>query len=149
MYPQMIKDYIDQSIDEDGMIDSGIKGVKFFKISHPILCSPAIYEPSIVAIVSGAKEAILNGKRYVYDSNKYMCCSMAMPLETGTPTASSDNPLLGIYISLDTQIMTQLVLELESVIRGIDKTLVEAVPVGFALSDWDNGFSEALLRLYN
>ncbi|MCP4061488.1 MAG: AraC family transcriptional regulator, partial [Pseudoalteromonas sp.] len=45
-----------------GLIETGIKGVQLFKVTHAMRCAPAVYEPCIVAIVSGAKEAILDGK---------------------------------------------------------------------------------------
>ncbi len=96
------------------MVETGVKGVKLFRVTESVRCAPAVYEPIVVAIVSGAKEAILDGKSYLYDSSKYMCCAMSMPVEAGTPSASPDNPLLGVYISLDTKVMTQLAIEMES-----------------------------------
>ena len=38
---------------------------------------------------------------------------MSMPVEAGTPKASPDNPLLGVFISLDTRVMTELAIEME------------------------------------
>lgn len=75
-------------------METGVKGVRLF-------CAPAVYEPTVVVIVSGAKEAIMDGTRYVYDSRHYMCCPMLMPVEAGMPDAPPDNPLLGVTISLD------------------------------------------------
>ena len=78
------------------MVETGVKGVQLFRVTESLRCAPAVYEPTVVAIVNGAKEAILDGKTYVYDSSQYMCCAMSMPVEAGTPTASPDNPLLGV-----------------------------------------------------
>lgn len=72
-------------------METGVKGVRLF-------CAPAVYEPTVVVIVSGAKEAIMDGTRYVYDSRHYMCCPMSMPVEAGMPDAPPDNPLLGVTI---------------------------------------------------
>ena len=129
------------------MVDTGVKGVKLFRVTNSVRCAPAVYEPTVVAIVSGAKEAILDGKRYVYDSSQYMCCSMSMPVEAGTPTASPDNPLLGVYISLDTKVMTELAIEMESAAGAIRKPQGGSLPPGFALAHWDDAFTDALLRL--
>lgn len=85
---------IEGRIYEDGLMETGVKGVRLF-------CAPAVYEPTVVVIVSGAKEAIMDGTRYVYDSRHYMCCPMLMPVEAGMPDAPPDNPLLGVTISLD------------------------------------------------
>lgn len=129
------------------MIETGIKGVQIFRVTTALRCAPAIYEPTVVAIVNGAKEAVLDGKSHVYDSSQYMCCTMTMPVEAGTPTASPENPLLGVYISLDTRIMTELAIEMESAGGTVHKPRENKLPQGLALAHWDDSFTEALLRL--
>ncbi|WP_247664709.1 AraC family transcriptional regulator [Pseudoalteromonas sp. MMG010] len=129
------------------MVETSVKGVQLFRITSPLNCAPAVYEPTIVAIVSGAKEAILDGKRYIYNNNQYMCCSMSMPVEAGTPTASPENPLLGVYISLDTKVMTELAIAMEGAVGVFRKPEGASLPPGFSLSHWDDAFTEALYRL--
>ncbi len=51
---------------------------------------------------------------------------MTMPVEAGTPKASPDNPLLGVYISLDTRVMTELAIEMESAAGVIKSQLAES-----------------------
>jgi AraC-like DNA-binding protein/uncharacterized Zn-binding protein involved in type VI secretion len=147
MSKQQIKQLVENRINKDGMVETGITGVQLFRVTDPLPCAPAVYEPIVVAIVNGAKEAILDGKRYVYDGSQYMCCAMSMPVEAGAPTASPDNPLLGVYISLDTRLMTELALEMESASGAIQRPRNNALPQGLALAHWDNAFTEALLRL--
>ena len=147
MSKQQIKKLIEQRTQSEGLVDSGVKGVQLFRVSEPVRCAPAIYQPSIVAIVSGTKEAILDGQRYEYGSDKYMCCPMSMPVEAGTPRASAETPLLGVYISLDTRVMTELAIELERVSPAIRPPTSNPPPHGLTLADWDNAFTEALLRL--
>ncbi len=147
MSKQYIKQFIENKVIEDGMIETGIEGVKLFRVTQPVQCAPAVYQPVVVAIVNGSKEAILDGKRHIYDSSQYMCCSLSMPVEAGTPNASPENPLLGVYISLDTKVMSTLVLEMESAAGVFSKAKSSALPQGFSLAHWDNAFTEALLRL--
>ena len=147
MSKKLIKQLIESRVNEDGMFDTGVKGVKLFRVTNSVRCAPAIYEPTVIAIVSGAKEAILDGKSYVYDNSQYMCCSMSMPVEAGTPSASPDNPLLGVYISLDTKVMTELAIEMESATGAIRKPQGGSLPPGVALAHWDDTFTDALLRL--
>lgn len=147
MKKEQIKQLIENRISQDGMLETGVKGVQLFRVTKPIRCSPAVYEPTVIAIVNGAKEAILDGEKYVYDSSRYMCCSMSMPIEAGTPTASPDNPLLGVYISLDTSVMTTLAIEMESATGAIRKPKSSELPRGLALAQWDDTFTDALLRL--
>ncbi|MDC7224392.1 MAG: AraC family transcriptional regulator [Spirochaetales bacterium] len=147
MSKERIKQIIENRVKADGLVDTGVKGVQLFRVSEPHRCAPAVYEPAVVAIVSGAKEAILDGTSYVYDSSRYMCCSLSMPVEAGTPTASPENPLLGVYISLDTRVMTELTIERESAAGAIRQPKGGPLPQGLALALWDDRFTDALLRL--
>ena len=147
MSKEQIRHIIETRVTEDGMVDTGVKGVQLFRVTESLRCAPAVYEPTLVAIVSGAKEAILDGKSYVYDSSQYMCCAMSMPVEAGTPTASPDNPLLGVQIALDTRVMTELAIEMESASGAIRRPKSGPLPQGFALAHWDDAFTDALLRL--
>ncbi len=147
MTKQKIKQYLENNLTESGIRETGVKGVKLFRVTDSLRCAPVIYEPCVVAIVSGTKEAILDGQSYVYDSNNYLCCSMSMPAEAGAPTASPDNPLLGVLISLDKRTMTELAIEMESAGGAIRTPKSGPLPKGLTLAGWDETFAEALLRL--
>ena len=84
MSKEQIKQLIEDRTDQDGLTETGIEGVRLFRATQPIPCVPAVYEPSVVAIVSGAKEAVLDRHRYVYDNSRYLCCPMSMPVKAGT-----------------------------------------------------------------
>ncbi|TCL08745.1 AraC family transcriptional regulator [Shimia isoporae] len=147
MSKDQIKSIIERVVRDEGLFETGVSGVQLFRVATPMPCVPAVYEPSVVAIVSGAKEAVLDGERHVYDSERYMCCSMSMPAEAGTPEASPEAPLLGVSISLDTRVMTELAIEMENAGGGLRTPKGGAVPQGVALAHWDAEFSDALLRL--
>ena len=147
MSRERIARLIDDLVDEDGLTDVGVKGVQLFRVTEPVRCAPAVYEPSVVAITSGVKEAILDGRSYVYDRSRYLCCAISMPVDAGTPTASPDNPLLGVQISLDTKVMTELAIEMEHAAGAIRAPRSGPLPQGIALARWDEAFTDALLRL--
>jgi len=147
MNKKLIKQLIESKMGEDGVIDTNIKGVQLFRVTQPMRCAPAVYEPCVVAIVSGAKEAILDGKHYIYDESQYMCCPMSMPVEAGTPKASPDVPLLGVKISLDTKVMTELTIEMATTTGVIQKQRSTVTSQGLVTARWDDIFSDALLRL--
>ncbi|MDP5252924.1 MULTISPECIES: AraC family transcriptional regulator [unclassified Vibrio] len=142
-----IKHLVERLITDDGMFETGIKGVSLFRVTHAIPCAPAVYEPAVVVILNGKKEAILDGEHYLYDNRQYMCCTISLPVEAGTPQASPDDPLLGVYISLDTQVMTELAIEMESTAGALKRPKSGSQPPGMALANWDDTFSDALLRL--
>lgn len=147
MSQELIKQLIKYRTPTAGIIETNIKGLQLFRVTDAIQCAPAIYEPTLIAIVSGTKEAILDSKRYAYDKHRYMCCTMSMPVEAGTPEATPDNPLLGVLIALDTKVMTELTIEMESAAGAIRSPKLGAHPQGLTLARWGQSFTEALLRL--
>ncbi len=147
MSRERIKQFIEAKVSTDGVFETGVKGVQLFRVSHSMRCAPAVYEPTVIAIVNGAKEAILDGRHFVYDDSQYMCCAVSLPVEAGTPNASPDKPLLGVSVSLETRVMTELTVEMEGASRATRKPKAEELPPGFVLADWDEEFSDALWRL--
>jgi len=147
MTKQIIKTIIARRTETDGLIETGVPGVRLFRASTPIPCAPAIYEPSIIAIVGGAKEAVLDGKRFVYDDSRYLCCPVSMPLQAGTPNAAPDNPLLGVYITLNPRVLTELILEMDAAGARVAPHGAKPPEQGIAFANWDPAFADALLRL--
>lgn len=147
MVQEQIKHLIEGRIHQDGLMETGVKGVKVFRAVNPVPCAPVVYEPSVIAIVSGSKEAVLDGERYVYDNSRYMCCPMSMPVKAGTSTASTETPLFGVYISLDPRGMGELAMEMENAGDTLRTDKRGLRGQGIRLSPWDDAFSDALLRL--
>ncbi|MFY0660040.1 MAG: AraC family transcriptional regulator [Shimia sp.] len=146
MSKDQIKDLIESRLPEAGLVDTALKGVQLFRVTEAMPCVPAIYEPTVVAILSGTKEAVLDGKRHAYSSDKYLLCPMTMPVEAGTPQASEAIPLLGVVITLDPRTMRELTLEIETADGGT-RPAQRSAPSALALSSWDVGFTQALQRL--
>ncbi|MCF2903583.1 AraC family transcriptional regulator [Octadecabacter sp. CECT 8868] len=146
MSSKQIKTLIERHLPEAGLVDTALKGVQLYRVTDAMPCAPAVYEPTVVAIVSGVKEAVLDGERHVYDSSRYMCCPMTMPVEAGAPQASPEDPLIGALIALDGRVMTELSIEIETSTSSIRKP-DGAAPQGLTLARWDADFTQALLRL--
>src|SRR5690606_38628774 len=147
MKRQEIKRLVDAKIRDEGRVETGVKGVELFRVTTALRCAPAVYEPMIIAILSGEKEAILAGEKHTYDASHYMCCTMSMPVEAGTPKASPNNPLLGVQISLDRSVLTKLAIEMESAPGAIRPAKGRTPPKALTLAPWDDAFTDALLRL--
>lgn len=147
MIQDQIKHFIKGRTRKDGLTETGVAGVKLFRATQAVPCAPAVYEPSVVAIASGTKEAVLDGARYVYDSSQYMLCPMSMPVKAGTPAASPEHPLYGVYISLNPRVMSELAIEMENAGSAVRRSNGGPVSQAIRLAHWDEAFSEALLRL--
>ncbi len=146
MNKDQIKDLIERRLPKAGLVDTALKGVQLFRVTEAMPCVPAVYEPTVVAILSGSKEAVLEGEHHVYGSDKYLLCPMTLPVEAGTPLASKDDPLLGVVITLEPRMMRELTMEIEAAAGG-NKQLRDGAPSALALASWDSGFTQALLRL--
>ncbi len=146
MSKEQIKDLIERHLSEVGLVDTALKGVQLFRVTEAMPCVPAVYEPTVVAILSGTKEAVLDGNHHVYGSDKYLLCPMTLPVEAGTPQASKETPLLGVLIALDPRIMRALTMEIETTAGG-NRQSRGGTPSALALASWDFGFTQALLRL--
>ena len=147
MIKDQLKQIITDTVTRDGLTETGIKGVRFFRATDAVPCTPAVYEPCVVAIVSGVKEVVLDGHRHVYDHETYMCCPISLPVQAGTPLASKDNPLLGVILSLDTQMLAELTLDMDRAAGVIRAPSQGPLPTGFKIAPWDDGFSQAMARL--
>ncbi len=132
---------------KDGLTETGVNGVRLFRATAPLPCAPAVYEPSVIAIVSGTKEAVLDGERFVYDNSRYLCCPMSMPVQAGTPAASPEAPLYGVYVALDPRVMTEMIIDMED--AGDSVPMAKGAPPvqGVRFAHWDEAFSDALFRL--
>lgn len=131
---------------EESLMETALKGVQFFRVTEPVPCVPAVYEPTVVAILGGTKEAVLDGHHHVYDSGKYLLCPMTLPVEAGSPQASPENPLLGVMIALEPRVMRELALEIGTAAGG-NRQAWGKTASALALASWDTGFTQALLRL--
>lgn len=95
-----------------GYTQSSLFGVRFMRADHRLKQIPVLYEPSIVIVCQGQKVGYLANKTYHYDAQQYMVLSVPLPFVSET-YASEDEPLLAISISLDFEVISQLLLSLE------------------------------------
>ena len=146
MSKQRIKDLIERRLPEPGLVDTALKSIQLFRVTEAMPCVPAVYEPTVVAILSGTKEAVLDGEHHIYDSDKYLLCPMTLPVEAGTPHASEETPLLGVVITLEPRMLRALTMEIE-LVAGADRQYRGDAPSALALASWDAGFTKALQRL--
>lgn len=147
MSKDRIRQLIADQTDRDGLTETGIEGVRLFRATQAIPCVPAVYDPCVVAIVSGAKEAVLDGQRFLYDERHYLCCPMSLPVKAGTPSATTKDPLYGVLVSLNQRVMTEITLEMAYAQSALPSAKGELRAQGIKLAKWDVAFSEALLRL--
>jgi len=146
MSKEQIKDLIERRLPGAGLFETALRGVQLFRVTEAMPCVPAVYEPTVVAILSGTKKAVLDGEHHVYGSDQYLLCPMTLPVEAGAPQASEADPLLGVVIALEPRMMRELTMEIETAAGG-NRQSRGGAPSALALASWDAGFTQALLRL--
>jgi len=95
-------------ITDGGSSESRLEGVRLFKSTYPIPRKPMVYDPGICIVVQGHKIGYLGGQKFRYDANNYLVTSVTMPFECET-FASPEEPLLGLYIDIDTSQLHDLI----------------------------------------
>ncbi len=98
-------------ITRDGFSPSAVPGVDFMRATTSTPRRPIVYTPRIVVMAQGRKCVWLGDESFVYDANNYLVLSVPMPLECQT-TASEEEPLLGLAITVDPILVGELMLEM-------------------------------------
>ena len=147
MEKQRIHKRIERLAAAEGITETGLEGVRLFRVTQPVERIPAVYSPSICAIVQGTKRAYFNGTLHEYNSDHILCCTMPMPIEAEVPHATPEAPVLGMLLSLDTQIMSETAIELLSVRGAVHNAKGGEATPGLAVAKWDDQFTGAISRL--
>ncbi|MCE5280643.1 MAG: AraC family transcriptional regulator [Deltaproteobacteria bacterium] len=132
-------------ITDGGSSESRLKGVRFFKSTHPIPRKPLVYDPGICIIAQGHKIGYLGDRRFQYDANNYLVVSVTMPFECET-FASPDEPLLGLYIDVDMAQLHDLIGRL-GVQTEIGNPGENGLPRGIGPAVMDEAMADATHRL--
>jgi AraC-like DNA-binding protein len=129
----------------DGLYESRLKGVRFFKETRPIRRKPMVYDPGICIIAQGQKTGYLGGRKFQYDANHYLVTSVTMPFECEA-FASPEKPLRGLFIDIDRAQLHDLIgrLELQTEITGISE---KGLPRGIGPAVMDDDMADATTRL--
>ena len=138
---------VEQHTPAEGLSDTGLEGFQLFRVTQPVERTPAVYSPSICVILQGSKHAYLGGEELIYNREGYLCCTMPVPVEAEVPLATPEEPVLGILLSLESRILTELLVELEtSADMGHEPREVVQDP-GIKVVPWDEPFTDAILSL--
>lgn len=130
---------------DDGLFESGLKGVRLFKETKPLPRQPLIYDPGICIIAQGQKTGYLGGRTFQYDANHYLVTTVTMPFECEA-FASPEKPLRGLFIDIDMAQLNDLIgrlgLELE-----IESHREKGLPRGIGPAVMDDDMADATARL--
>ena len=142
-----IRKLIDRLTPTEGICETGIEGVTTFRISRPLRRTPGVYSPGVCMLVSGSKKVYLDDKAHVYDAERYFCCTVPMPVEAEISYASKDDPLLGMFITLESTVLSELAIEFEAATAASRSMAENRFGLGLAIVEKDHRFDEAVCKL--
>ncbi len=113
-----------------------VEGVEVSRVSKSVPRAPVVYQPKILIVGQGRKQAYLGGEVYRYDAYNYLVLSVPLPAECETE-ASPEEPLLLLAISVDPTMLGEMLLEMDEPLsqdgptpRGISSTPMTEEPGG-------------------
>ena len=96
---------------DEGYSRTCMKEVKLLRVNEPMPHTPVLYEPCIVIVLQGKKTALMGGQAFIYDAGHYLVVSVPLPFTSQT-TASQEEPLLAMSVSLDISLIAELIIEM-------------------------------------
>ena len=109
---------IEKHAPNNGVTQSVLNNVLFFRESQSQGRVPLVYEPALIIAAQGSKNIYLEGKKYKYGAGNFLALFMPMAIECEIVNVSDKKPLLGVGIRLDRQRLTKLLLKMD----GLDQT---------------------------
>jgi len=142
-----IRKLIEELTPTEGVRETGIEGVQLFRVSRAINRTPAVYSPGICMLVNGSKRAYLGDQVHIYKPGNYFCCTMPMPIEAEIPSASPEEPVLGMLMTLESSTLTEIAIEFEATSAPARSVTAHEFAPGLAVVARDDRFNEAVFRL--
>jgi AraC-like DNA-binding protein len=99
---------VNKLFNNDGIHDTFLNDVKIYTTSKYDPVSPFIYDVCLILVLQGKKIGHLADNTLIYDSRNYLVVPTTLPLECETH-ASKEEPFIGLIISLDKQIMNDII----------------------------------------
>ncbi|MEO0322727.1 MAG: AraC family transcriptional regulator [Myxococcota bacterium] len=130
-----------------GRSKTPIEGLELFRIEEPIPRLPSVSPASMCCIVQGQKRAYLGGVAHTYDEDHYLCATLSLPVEAEVVVATSDEPVLGVLLDLDSRVMAETLVAYEAAARAAVPTATKPLSPGLAVAQVDERFAKALARL--
>lgn len=112
---KLMQQYVDQKAlhSLEGIIETEIPGVYFYRSSTGNQRQPFVYQSGVIVLGQGRKNIYLGNQPVQYGPDEYLVVGVPMPLECEA-FADNNEPLLGLSIDIDPQVLHRIVNKLES-----------------------------------
>jgi AraC-like DNA-binding protein len=86
---------------------TALPSVRILRSDRALSRTPVLYDPGIVIVCQGRKKGYFGDALYLYDERHYLAVSAPVPFTMETE-ATSDHPLLALYLHLDFAMAAEL-----------------------------------------
>lgn len=122
-----------------------LPGVTIFRATNRALRGPNMLDPCLIIIGQGSKTGYLGNETFPFNEGNYLVLSQPLPFECAT-MASPDAPVLGVSVSVNRELLYELVSKVET--RPCDPKNDIAEPLrGMGSAPLDKEMSLAVERL--
>ena len=96
-----------------------------------------VYQPSLCAILQGAKVSRVGDRTYRYDAGKCLITSLDVPVRAEIVTASKEHPYTAIIVNIDPAVVAELLIAHPPAATGVETTApaLSVHPLSSALID--------------
>jgi AraC-type DNA-binding domain-containing proteins len=108
-----MKDLLMELLPVDMNLETKINGVNLVRRENAYQPKPLLYKPEIIILAQGRKNVYLGDRRYTYDANNYFVLTVPLPVICEAIIKPGE-PLLGIVIKLDPQVIGEILSEMGS-----------------------------------
>ncbi|MDF7674462.1 AraC family transcriptional regulator [Acetobacteraceae bacterium ESL0709] len=124
-----------------GSYPSPIPGLALFRREKTREACACLYRPGIVMVCQGAKQMMIDGKTFRYDSSHMLAVALDLPASSQIIEATLETPCLGLSLDLERSMLIETASQLPPLHH--EKTASSSVATGEVTPP----FLEALLRL--
>lgn len=106
-----------QLMPQESTIDTGVTGVRIFRIDQPFPRTPYAYDSEILFLGQGVKRAFLGDEIYTYDCSRYLVLPVPMPISCDG-VCEPGSPIVGMTVAVDPIEIGGLVVEIDRMPAG-------------------------------
>lgn len=106
-----IRDIILRNIPGVGNYPTSINGVRIVRRNNPTEFMRCFYNPSCILVLQGLKHMLYGNENLVYTKGQYVVSCTDIPVSSRVVEASDDKPFVVFILELDSNIISNLILE--------------------------------------
>ncbi|MFA5956144.1 AraC family transcriptional regulator N-terminal domain-containing protein [Hyphomicrobium sp.] len=134
--------YADANGGGEGVFMTPIPGFGFMRTSRETLPQHIIYKPSLCVVVQGEKQVMFGKALMTYREGQALIVNVEIPAIGRVTKASPEKPLIGLVIELDTDIMREVMEEIETPPPPNDD-----IGLGAFVADFEGPLADCVVRL--